>query len=200
MPATHDNISALLGVYRRLPVENPWHVGTISYKEGSEEEVLQWENEAGVSWCLVPDLQKGVLMTNTANPYYESGAREFKLEIRDGKVVGFWFNNELFARDGFRVMPQLTGGLKGYISMHVPGVPDEYGYGVSFYSSIWPLLDSPLSTFQIGLPSTWIIPLMWPVPACGVCVGSPGPVVAVAVGVAVGAPGSVVLVGVLVGV
>ncbi len=56
------------------------------------------------------------------------------------------------------MVPQLTGGLKGYISMRVPGVPDEYGYGVSFYSSAWPLLDTPLSSFQIGLPSTWIIP------------------------------------------
>ena len=56
------------------------------------------------------------------------------------------------------MITQLTGGLKGYISMHVPGVPDEYGYGVSFYSSIWSLLDTPLSAFQIGLPSTWIIP------------------------------------------
>ncbi|MHC4758442.1 MAG: hypothetical protein ACYTE8_07270 [Planctomycetota bacterium] len=34
----------------------------------------------------------------------------------------------------------------------------EYGYGVSFYSSVWPLLDEPLAMFQIGLPSTWIIP------------------------------------------
>jgi len=55
-------------------------------------------------------------------------------------------------------LPQLVGGLKGYISMRVVSVPDEYGYGVSFYSSVWPLLDVPLSTFQIGLPSTWIIP------------------------------------------
>lgn len=58
----------------------------------------------------------------------------------------------------FHVIPQLTGGLKGYISMSVPKVPDEYGCGVSFYVSAWPLLDTPLSAFQIGLPSTWIIP------------------------------------------
>ena len=56
------------------------------------------------------------------------------------------------------MITQLTGGLKGYISMHVSVVPDEYGYGVSFYSSVWSLLDTPLFAFQIGLPSTWIIP------------------------------------------
>ena len=56
------------------------------------------------------------------------------------------------------MITQQTGGLKGYISMRVSHVPDEYGYGVSFYSSVWSLLDTPLAAFQIGLPSTWIIP------------------------------------------
>ena len=158
MPATHDNMAALLGTYRRLPVENQWHVGTISFKKGSGKKILQWKNNAGVSWDLIPDLQKNVLATGKANPYYESGAREFRLEIRGGKIAGFWFSNELFIREGFDMLPQLTGGLKGYISMHVSRVPDEYGYGVSFYTSAWPLLDTPLSSFQIGLPSTWIIP------------------------------------------
>lgn len=151
-------IDALLNTYLRLPVENSWHVGTISYKKDSEKKALQWKNEAGVSWALVPNLQKNILITDRSNPYYENGAREFKLEIRDGQVVGFWFNNELYAREGFDMIPQLTGGLKGYISMSVKKVPDEYGYGVSFYTSAWPLLDTPLSAFQIGLPSTWIIP------------------------------------------
>jgi len=154
----NKEVSALLGTYRRLPVENSWHVGVISFREGSEGKSLYWENEAGVSWSLTPDFQKGALITDETNPYYKNGAQEFKLEIKDGKAVGFWFNNEIFARDGFDMIPQLTGGLKGYISMHVPAAPDEYGYGVSFYSSVWPLLDSPLSAFQIGLPSTWIIP------------------------------------------
>jgi hypothetical protein len=59
--------------------------------------------------------------------------------------------------DGHR-LPQSTGGLKGYISMNVSRPPDGYGYGGSFYSSVWPLMAPPLSSFQIGLPSTWIIP------------------------------------------
>lgn len=55
--------------------------------------------------------------------------------------------------------PQLVSqGLAGYISMDVPAPPEEYGYGVSLYSSAWPLLESPLRDFQIGLASIWIVP------------------------------------------
>ncbi len=50
------------------------------------------------------------------------------------------------------------GGLHGYISMKVPPPPDGYGYGISFYSGTWPLLEKPLDSFQIGLPGTWILP------------------------------------------
>ncbi len=53
---------------------------------------------------------------------------------------------------------QLSEGLAGYIHMNVPPPPDGFGYGVSFYATAWPLLERPLSGFQIGLPSTWIIP------------------------------------------
>jgi hypothetical protein len=55
-------------------------------------------------------------------------------------------------------LPQRSGGLNGYISFHVPKPPADYRAGVSFYVGIWPLLDAPLQGFQIGLPSTWIIP------------------------------------------
>jgi hypothetical protein len=52
----------------------------------------------------------------------------------------------------------LEGGLHGYISMRVPPPPAGFGYGISFYSTAWPLLASPLKSFQIGLPGTWITP------------------------------------------
>ena len=51
-----------------------------------------------------------------------------------------------------------SNGLHGYINMSVQNPPDEFGYGVSLYSSAWPLLESPISGFQIGLASTWILP------------------------------------------
>ncbi|WP_152267215.1 hypothetical protein [Agriterribacter humi] len=55
-------------------------------------------------------------------------------------------------------LQQPSGGLKGYITMRIQPPPDGFGYGISFYSGVWPLLDKSLSDFQIGLPSTWIIP------------------------------------------
>jgi hypothetical protein len=55
-------------------------------------------------------------------------------------------------------LQQSSGGLKGYITMRIQPPPDGFGYGISFYSGVWPLLDKSLSDFQIGLPSTWIIP------------------------------------------
>lgn len=33
-----------------------------------------------------------------------------------------------------------------------------FGYGTSFYVGIWPLIEQPIASFQIGLPSTWIVP------------------------------------------
>ncbi|MDQ6890041.1 MAG: hypothetical protein M3Z56_07180, partial [Bacteroidota bacterium] len=53
---------------------------------------------------------------------------------------------------------QLSEGLHGYISMNLPKQKEGFGYGVSFYVCAWPLLERPLSGFQIGLPGTWIEP------------------------------------------
>lgn len=49
-------------------------------------------------------------------------------------------------------------GLHGYISSWPSSTPPTYGEGFGFYSAIWPLIETPLANFQIGLPSTWIIP------------------------------------------
>jgi hypothetical protein len=55
-------------------------------------------------------------------------------------------------------LKQMSEGLHGYISMNLPKQKEGFGYGVSFYVSAWPLLDKPLTDFQIGLPGTWIEP------------------------------------------
>jgi hypothetical protein len=149
-----------VGTYRRLPVENPWHEGAITVKpDGSR---LEWQNKAGVKWNLIPDYKKGVLYTDQTNPYFGKGGNQCTLEKEGETIVGFVFLGELYQRDlpgGPAVrLPQKTGGLKGYISMRLGTVPAGYGAGVSFYVATWPLLAKPLAGFQIGLPSTWIIP------------------------------------------
>jgi len=157
-----DPAESLTGTYRRLPVENPWHEGSISIKSGGDGKMLEWMNKAGVRWNLMPDLERGVMRTDQTNPYFKKGATEFRLEKEDGEIIGFAFGSDLYYRDlpgGTKVrLPQKSGGLKGYISMRLGAVPDGYGYGVSFYVAAWPLLEKPLAGFQVGLPSTWVKP------------------------------------------
>lgn len=51
-----------------------------------------------------------------------------------------------------------SNGLHGYINASIQNPPAEYGYGVSLYSSAWPLIAERVRGFQIGLASTWILP------------------------------------------
>ncbi|MGB9906231.1 MAG: hypothetical protein ACPLRR_02455 [Candidatus Saccharicenans sp.] len=55
-------------------------------------------------------------------------------------------------------LTQIENGLHGYISFDHDPIPDDYGAGIGFYVAVWPLIDEPLAGFQIGLPSTWILP------------------------------------------
>lgn len=51
-----------------------------------------------------------------------------------------------------------SNGLHGYIASHTESVPAEFHYGAGFYATVWPLIARPIAGFQIGLPSTWILP------------------------------------------
>ncbi len=51
----------------------------------------------------------------------------------------------------------VPNGLHGYLGYDSTPNP-SYGMGVSFYTAAWPLINQPLSRFQVGLPGTWIIP------------------------------------------
>jgi hypothetical protein len=54
---------------------------------------------------------------------------------------------------------ELAGrGLHGYIASHAERVPSEFHYGAGFYATVWPLIAQPIANFQVGLPSTWILP------------------------------------------
>ena len=89
--------SALLGTYRRLPVQNSYHTGSISEVDGT----LTWTNKAGVSWPLYPDMETATLHTDESNPYYQTyGFRAFFLEMADDTILGFWFQGERYVKDG----------------------------------------------------------------------------------------------------
>jgi hypothetical protein len=51
----------------------------------------------------------------------------------------------------------IQSSLHGYLAADL-SPPPGHGFGVSFYVTVWALLESPLSMFQVGLPSTWIHP------------------------------------------
>ena len=148
-------VPALAGTYFRRPVQNNYHEGRITWDELMG---LRWTNNAGVSWSLALDPSGNFLETGEENPYLKDGQTRFELLWSGPTVQGFRFGNELYVRDGVRMLSQQSGGLKGYISADLASTPKEYGYGVSFYVSVWSLLEEPLAGFQIGLPSTWILP------------------------------------------
>ncbi len=51
-------------------------------------------------------------------------------------------------------------GLHGYIGFSHEKLPPQSAFsaGMGFYAAVWPLADQPLANFQIGLPSSWIMP------------------------------------------
>ena len=87
--------AALVGDYQRNPVENDWHKGRLS---AGANNTLVWTNAAGVSWKLTPDLANKALRTGADNPYLDQGIKDFAVELKDGKVAGFRFNDELYER------------------------------------------------------------------------------------------------------
>ena len=59
---------------------------------------------------------------------------------------------------GFLSEASAQNGLHGYVASYPAQAPASYGEGYGFYSAIWPLIATPVANFQIGLPSSWIIP------------------------------------------
>ncbi len=51
-------------------------------------------------------------------------------------------------------------GLHGYIGYEREPMPagSDYHFGMGFYSAVWSLVEKPIAGFQVGLPSTWILP------------------------------------------
>lgn len=159
--ACGQDVASMAGRYRRHPVENGFHSGTLTVVTNAGTRKLRWLNQAGASWDLTPNLKQGVLTTGRGNPYLNSGrpgSKEFRLIIRNDRVVAFEFMEGTYVRDGERLLSQKSGGLLGHIAMTVESPPPDFGNGVSFYRTIWPIVETPLARFQIGLGSTWIVP------------------------------------------
>ena len=96
-------VAMVSGGYRHQPVQNNWHVGTI-VRDGAG---FRWTNKAGASWRLIPDLPNKRLLTETDNPYYRQGHREFKLLIRQGQIAGFEFGGGTYLRETAQVQSSM---------------------------------------------------------------------------------------------
>jgi len=72
----------------------------------------------------------------------------------------FIAQNEIAGKTAPGVIKEHHRGLHGYISYDADRPTDKshYGYGMGFYSAVWPLISEPLKDFQIGLAGSWIIP------------------------------------------
>ncbi len=105
LPRTkRTSLNDLIGRYRREPYTNGAHGGEIRLKPGSTT-LLQWVNDGGWILNLEPDLGNDRLITDPSNPYYNDPygyglyvARNFRLEYRNGELVGFRFLYDLFER------------------------------------------------------------------------------------------------------
>ncbi len=101
-PFDQLTLNDLLGEYVRQPPANSWHSGEISMVGNS----LQWENEAEVSWPLIPILEDGKLLTNEQCPYHDAnGGDAFSIVLKQddngtpiAEVEGFQFLGELYTR------------------------------------------------------------------------------------------------------
>lgn len=153
-----DELDDFCGEYVREPVENDWHIVTISRKEGDATR-LQWQNKANVVWTLTPDLKNRVLRADESFPYYEDPlARDFTIRYRAGKPIALNIRDETYTRRGANVLPQSGYGLHGYVTVGVEAPPADFVYGYGFYSNAFRLLDRPIGDFQAGLAGTWILP------------------------------------------
>jgi hypothetical protein len=83
-------LSALAGTYQRQPMENDWHLVTVTV----EGESATWTNAAGVAWSLVVD--GGTLYSGSECPY---GAVAIDVELDSaGAVSALWFGGEAYVR------------------------------------------------------------------------------------------------------
>jgi hypothetical protein len=95
--------AGMVGAYRREPVTNGWHEGSIALDPNGG---LRWTNHAGKSWHLEMAADKRVLLTGPDNPYFQTfPGKAFRIALRQDEsgafqpeAAGFWFNGELYVK------------------------------------------------------------------------------------------------------
>jgi hypothetical protein len=96
-PTPAKTLESVAGSYRYEPYSNAWQQGTLQIVGDAK---LRWTNQANVAWELTLDPQTGALHKDEGTPYQDKvNGRDFLIS-RDtnGKVLGFWFQNDWYKR------------------------------------------------------------------------------------------------------
>lgn len=117
----------MIGSYERQPVQNGTHVGSIN-PAGTG---LNWSNADGTSWNLTEAFDQDKLATGSDNPYYDSGATEFKITKpvldKDGIIDrGFVFGGEYYRRISSYTPAMMVGQYQHRNAN--PGTGMHYGF------------------------------------------------------------------------
>jgi uncharacterized repeat protein (TIGR02543 family) len=81
---------SVLGYYKKATVLNGWNEGRIILNSDGS---MIWSNFAGAVWSLIPDYPNNRLLTGASCPY---PGQNHTLQVVNGQVNGFVFNNETF--------------------------------------------------------------------------------------------------------
>lgn len=108
-----------------------------SFEEGAGNKYILSDKETSPAKFIT---NKSVALVSSANP--ELGAiRRFSIGAISMNKIGEGLAQNYYV-DGNFLRP----------------IPEEFGDGFSWFSSMWPMLDSEVEYFQVGLGSTWIVP------------------------------------------
>jgi hypothetical protein len=149
-------VPELLGTYKRVPVENDYHEGSLVQANG----VLAWKNKLGQTWTLRDDLANGQLLTDASSPYYNTDRGNITVVFVKGKVAGIRLQGELYLRDGVALPADTVPmesvvfedvGLTGFAWHEVGDAPAGYGYGFSEYMAMYPAIDHTMQRHQVGI-------------------------------------------------
>jgi hypothetical protein len=148
----------VLGNYQRAQVLGSTNIGSIIPKPGSPT-LLMWTNNAGNAWTLTPDFTNHLLGLGADSSY---NGQSLTLIQTNGVCTGLCFPGDAVPYNKSGVQMPVFGStlLNGYASSRFANgwSGSNYGAGMSFYTTMWSLLDKPLSGFQVGEPGTWWMP------------------------------------------
>lgn len=96
-PTQSKTLESIAGSYRYEPYSNAWQQGTLQMSGNAK---LKWTNQANISWGLTLDPNTGALHKDEGTPYQDKVNGKDFLVSRDtnGKVLGFWFQNDWYKR------------------------------------------------------------------------------------------------------